>query len=652
MIKFGRETTGEFNQVENKEWLITNGIGGYASGTIAGSLSRGYHGLLVSAIKPPIDRRLYLAKLEETVKYMENSYPLSSNHWENNIIEPKGYLNIESFELQDSTPCWRFAFSDALIEKKVWMQQGENTTYVTYTVLRANDPICLSLSAIANNRVFHYTSEVNKPSKIQEIPNGIKCYFDESSSNPLSLVLKEAEINIKNEIFSNFYLNKEAERGLNALDHHVHVANFEITLKEGETACFTASTESSPSEFTNTKKQAIERSNQILSKWPHSNLLTNPDIRQLVLASDQFIVNRSTDGKSIIAGYHWFEDWGRDTMISLPGLALSIDRREDAKLILETFAKYVDQGMLPNRFPDLTETPEYNTIDATLWYFQAIRDYYKLTHDKNFIKELFPKLQEIISTHINGTRYNIHMDKNDGLLYGGEDGVQLTWMDAKVGNNVITPRIGKTVEVNALWYNALTTMSWLSKEINSLDIYSELANLCKSNFNKFWNDDKGYCYDVIEGPNGHEDLLRPNQIFCVSLPDQPFEDRYNIKIVNSCSEHLLTSHGLRSLAPFEIEYKNHYKGNSYQRDSAYHQGTVWSWLLGPFAIAHMKVFKNKSRASELLTPIMTHMTGAGIGTISEIFDASPPFKPKGCIAQAWSVGQILYALDFIESYKQ
>jgi predicted glycogen debranching enzyme len=363
------------------------------------------------------------------------------------------------------------------------------------------------------------------------------------------------------------------------------------------------------------------------------------------------------NGKTIIAGYHWFSDWGRDTMISLPGLTLATGRPEIARSILLTFAQYLDRGMLPNRFPDVGENPEYNTVDATLWYFEAIRAYHAVTCDDRLLNQLFPALEEIIDWHCKGTRYNIHLD-SDGLLYAGESGVQLTWMDAKVGNWVVTPRIGKPVEINALWYCALTTMSAIAQRIGKPYLhYENLAERARIGFQQFWNDSKGYCYDVInvngdDGLNGNDDTLRPNQIFAVSLPITPLLTSIQQKsIVDTCGRSLLTSYGLRSLSPDRANYCGHYGGDSYHRDRSYHQGTVWGWLLGPFVRGHLRVYQNPNQAQALLEPLSHHLKTAGVGNLSEIFDGNPPMRSRGCIAQAWTVAEVLQTWVFIQQYR-
>jgi predicted glycogen debranching enzyme len=376
-----------------------------------------------------------------------------------------------------------------------------------------------------------------------------------------------------------------------------------------------------------------------------------PDwVRQLVLAADQFIVQRGeTDGRgrSVIAGNHWFSDWGRDTMIALPGLALATGRHDVARNVLATFGEFVSQGMLPNRFPDGGELPEYNTVDATLWYVQALDEYFAATGDRTLIAELYPVLLDIVEAHLKGTRYRIHAD-TDGLLYAGETGVQLTWMDAKVGDWVVTPRIGKPVEINALWYRTLVVMASFAAQRGDALAERRFAmlagNALRSFRRRFWSKEHGYLADVVDGPSAVADYaLRPNQLFAVSLDGSLLESEQARAVVDICARELWTPVGLRSLAPREPGYVGRYAGGPRERDGAYHQGTVWAWLLGPFALAHWRVYRDAAAARGYLSGIAPHLREACIGQVSEIFDGDVPHRPEGCVAQAWSVAEVLRA---------
>jgi predicted glycogen debranching enzyme len=656
-IRFGREIGGDLSTLESREWLVTNGIGGYASGSAACSLTRGYHGLLVASLTPPTNRRVMLVKLDEKVTYRGVTYDLATNRWGGGAVAPEGYKNIQSFQLEGSIPLWIFACGDALIEKRIWMQRGLNTTFVAYTLASAVEPVSLSVSAIVDNRVFHNTGQVAWPVTVVGLPGGLKVLSPGGDARDLTVRMSSGTVSLGPELYSNFYLPGETARGLRDLDNHVHAATFNATLAGGATLHVLASTENDPSfdDASLDQRRSLDRT--LLADWQKTRVegaSPAPDwIKQFVLASDQFVVRRPSatqpDGMSVIAGYHWFDDWGRDTMISLPGLTLVTGRAPVAATILRTFSRYVSQGMLPNRFPGVGDTPEYNTIDATLWYFQAIRAYQEATGDDTLLSDLYPVLQEIIDFHVKGTRYQIKVDPTDGLLRGGQEGVQLTWMDAKVGDAVITPRIGKPVEVNALWYNALVAMANFSKRLGkSAAAYEALAAAARSGFDRFWNQTTGYCFDVLDGPRGNEALLRPNQLLAVSLPESPLSADRQYAVVAACSKALLTSYGLRSLALSEPMYQGIYTGDQLHRDGAYHQGTVWAWLVGTLIDAHLRVFKDPVAALRILAPLGDHLHAAGVGTASEIFDGDAPFAPKGCIAQAWSVAEILRSFDRIE----
>ncbi|MBR8833014.1 MAG: amylo-alpha-1,6-glucosidase [Stigonema ocellatum SAG 48.90 = DSM 106950] len=649
-INFGRETCCNLNIAETREWLVTNGIGGYASGTVAGLLTRRYHGLLVAALKPPLERTLLLTKLDETAFYDGRSYPLYANRWTSGSVDAEGLNHIERFQLEGTIPLWIFACADALLEKRVWMQPGANTTYIRYTLRRGTKPLLLTLKALVNYRDYHGSTQAGDwRMTINSVENKV-CVTAFAEAVPLYLLSSSGIISPVHDWYRGFDLAVERYRGLTDREDHLHAATFEVTLHEGESLTLVATTERNP-DLNGEAALEVRRTyeQKLMEIWKNSRPKETPDwVNHLVLAADQFVVNRSLpkepDGKTIIAGYHWFSDWGRDTMISLPGLTLSTGRPEIARSILRIFAKYIDQGMLPNRFPDAGEVPEYNTVDATLWYFEAIRLYYEATGDEDLIRELFPVLAEVINYHCHGTRYNIHLDQADGLLYAGVAGVQLTWMDAKVGDWVVTPRIGKPIEVNALWYNALRTMVKFARQIGKPhQEYEAIANLTESHFERFWNGAVGYCYDVLDTPHGDDPSLRPNQIFAVSLPESPLMPEQEKAVVEVCQRVLLTSHGLRSLTPDDTQYQGHYGGDQLQRDGAYHQGTTWGWLLGPFALAHLRVFQDPAKTRSFLQPMANHLYAAGVGSLSEIFDGDAPMTPRGCIAQAWTVAEVLRA---------
>ncbi len=658
LLDFGRELCGDLATAESREWLVTNGIGGFASGTIAGMLTRRYHGLLLAALEPPLGRTLLLAKIDETVEYegiypeSGRFYPLYVNRWANGTVEPNGHYSINRFHLEGTTPVWTFAFGNALLEKRIWMQPGANTTYIHYKLVRATGPLTLEAKTFINYRDYHGTTIMNDWAlDTAELANGL-CFQVHDQATPFYLLSDKVQMTPQYDWYEDFHLSVEEYRGQNDVqEDHLYAALLRAVLRPGESLTLVASTEPAPDldgARAYAERQAYETALLTQASSVHAVALPKA-VEQLVLAADQFIVKRPTardeNGRSVIAGYPWFSDWGRDTMIALPGLTLTTGRPEVAASILRTYAQFVDQGMLPNRFPDAGEHPEYNTVDATLWYFEALRATHAATGDEALVRELFPVLQEIILWHIRGTRYNIQMDEEDGLIFAGEEGVQLTWMDAKVDNWVVTSRIGKPVEINALWYNALCIIADFAEMLgeNAAE-YRALTKKVQAGFVRFWNDEMGYCYDVIDGPDaeGLDGSLRPNQLFAIALPHSPLNADQQRSIVDACGRHLVTAHGLRSLSADDKAYIGHYGGDRYKRDGAYHQGTVWGWLIGPFVSAHLRVYKDKIAARSYLESLLQHHIRAhAVGSLSEIFDGDAPFAPRGCVAQAWSVAEVL-----------
>jgi predicted glycogen debranching enzyme len=656
VVDFGREVCCDLPSAESREWLVTNGIGGYACGTIAGHQTRCYHGLLVAALHPPLGRTLLLAKLEESAQYNGLRFDLATNRWVGGAIRPDGFRNIERFHLEGSVPAWTFALADALLEKRIFMQSGANTTYVLYRLVRASAPVELSIKALVDYGAEHCTKAAgDQRMDIVPVEHGLRVTAFEGAA-PYYLLSASANAKPVHEWYRDFDLSVERARGLPDHTDHLFAGEFSVTLAPGDSLTMVASTAAAPSldgEATLASRQKQERA--LLDRFFTANLgiaqASPPAIRQLVLAADQFIATRPLDGaedaRTILAGYPWFGDWGRDTMVALPGLCLATGRPGLARNILRTYARFVSEGMLPNNFPRAGEGPQYNTVDAALWYFEAVREYFAATSDTGLLRELYPVLASIVDAYVHGTRHNIHVDLADGLLYAGELGVQLTWMDAKVGAYVVTPRIGKPVEVNALWLNAASTMAQFALVLGSPPKpYEELAQQARTGFDRFWISDKQFCFDVIDGPRGPGDndgVLRPNQIFAVSLPESPLTPERQRAVVDVCARELLTSFGLRSLGPKEPDYHGRYAGTVEERDGAYHQGTAWGWLIGPFAIAHLRVYQDAATAMSFLEPMFRHLQAAGLGTASEIFDGDAPFSPGGCIAQAWTVGETLRA---------
>lgn len=645
VIELDRSLCSDLQSAEQREWLVTNGIGSFASGTVASVLTRRYHGLLIAALNPPLGRTLLATRFDETITYGSKEYDLSVNRWEGDVENTVHPRLLDRFHLEGTTPVWSYTCADALIEKRIWMEQGVNTTYVKYDVIRASGPMSIALKALVNYRDYHSTTKAGDwHMGIDSVQHGLRINaFD--GAVPFYLLSDKARASPVHEWYRGYYLSQEAYRGLDAVEDHLQAGLFETTLEAGQSLTLVITTEASSERdgaAAYLRKTAYEE--ELFSRADFEN--APPRLRHLVLAADQFIVKRSTpdvpDGRSVLAGFPWFSDWGRDTMIALPGLTLCTGKPEVAADILRVFAQYVDQGMLPNRFPDAGEVPEYNTIDATLWYFEAVRAYHEATDDDTLVEDLFPVLDSIIKWHQKGTRYRIHVDPEDGLLFGGERGVQLTWMDAKVDDWVVTPRIGKPVEVNALWYHALRVMEGFAKRLKKPHApYTKAAELARDGFARFWNEETGYCYDVLDTSKGDDKSLRPNQLIAVSLKHAALSKEQQQSIVDVCARRLYTPHGMRSLEEAHSDFAPVYGGGPWERDGAYHQGTVWSWLMGPFVEAHYRVYGDAEQARSFITSLVRHMADHGMGSISEVFDGTAPFTPRGCVAQAWGVAEVL-----------
>jgi predicted glycogen debranching enzyme len=655
VVQFGAEFFSDLETAESREWLVTNGIGGYASGTLAGGMSRRYHGLLVAALRPPVGRTQLVAWIDEIVRYNGTEFALATHRWASGAIEPQGFQHIEGFRLEGTMPVWTYAIGDARLEKRIWMQRGANTTYVQYTMVQGSGSLEMKLKALVNYRDFHATTHAGDwRMSVEPIARGMRVVAFENAT-PFYLMSKETTCEARHEWYRDYLFAEEKKRGLDDREDHLFAALFHAKLDVGKSFGIVLTTEENAAlDAEPARMQSTDHESALLNA---ANLIKNEAgtiskelLRQLVLAADQFVVKRALpdqpDGRSVIAGYHWFADWGRDSMIALPGLTLATGRSDVARQILLAFARYVDGGMLPNNFPDSGGRPEYNTVDAALWYFEAVRQYFAVTNDKSTLQKFFPVLAGIVDAHVRGTRYQIHVDSADGLLYAGESGVQLTWMDAKVGDWVVTPRTGKAVEINALWINALETMAGFARTLEkSSDTYDGLSRKARDSFQKFWNPQRGCCYDVIDVPGqGNDASMRPNQIFAVALPVSPLTLEQQKDVVDVCAKHLLTPYGLRSLAPGEPGYQGHYGGGQRERDGAYHQGTAWGWLLGPFAVAHFRVYDDRAAALRLFDPIDAAMRSYGVGSLAEIYHGDMPFTPDGCIAQAWSIGEVLRAL--------
>jgi len=607
----------------------------------------------VAALEPPGKRTLLLAKLDETCTYLGSTHDLATNRWASGAIDPHGYRNIERFYLDGTTPVWHFAFAGALVEKRITMALGLNETFVRYRVLRAAAPVAFSVRAVVDHRDHHGVTRAGELPKVTAAAGAIEVRFA-GADDILYLQANCGGAIVANEWYRAFDLPRERERGLRDREDHVHAATFEFTLEPGQSAHIRAgSVEAAPVNYEDAFEARRTHEAELLAAWrnaqPGANTHNEAAVAQLVLAADQFIVARPSaehpDGKTVIAGYHWFGDWGRDTAISLPGLSLATGRPEIARAILTTFAGYVDGGMLPNVIPGPGEVPQYNTVDAALWYIEAVRAFQETTGDDGELGVLYDACVAIVAGYRTGTRFGIRMDPLDGLIIAGQTGVQLTWMDAKYGDRVVTPRIGKPVEINALWYNALRSLAFFSRRLKrDGTAYDALADRVRAGFARYVLPGIAGLADVIDGPDGDDTSFRPNQIFAAALPYSPLEADLLRKVVDACGRELLTSHGLRSLAPSDPQYIGIYGGSPEKRDLAYHQGTVWAWLLGPYASAYVRAYGDRQAASVLLDPLLESLGAYGLGTLGEIANGDAPFAWNGAIAQAWSVAEVLRAL--------
>ncbi|MHB1676206.1 MAG: amylo-alpha-1,6-glucosidase [Sulfuriferula sp.] len=661
-IRFGREVCNDLAQAERREWWLTNGRGAYAAGTIAGTLTRRYHGLLVAPIDPPLGRSLLFAKADATLLDGNYSWPLYSNRWGEGDIDPAGYLHIESFYLEGRMPVWRFACGDVVIEQRIWMEHGKDTTCIAWRRLAGGSdrPLSLHVALLANARDFHAVSAPGAFAPTVTLDANV-LHVEQPERFRLSVGVHGGRIEQDATWIEHFNLSVEHERGLEDQDNHLRVGIAHLELLSGNWCGVVGSL--STGDLPNLEESMLHHQNRDASLLSHacakSPALNNTPawIDQLVLAADSFIIARPLpdlpDAESVIAGYPWFGEWGRDTMIALPGLTLATGRYDTAKHVLEAFTHHVDQGMLPNWFPSPEQTPQYNTADASLWFIEAWRAYVEVTGDSDSLARAMPALTAIIAAHRIGARHGISEDPADGLLRAGEPGLALTWMDARFDGHAFTPRIGKPVEINALWYNALRSMANFNVQLGlNPQVYASLADRVATSFTRFTPADGDALFDVIDGPDGNDASLRPNQILAVSLRHSALDANRQRSVVAVCGRYLLTSYGLRTLAPNDPRHQPYYQGGVVNRDNAYHQGTAWTWLLGHYALAEYRVTGDAKLAQFRLTSIADHLRDAGLGSVSEIFDSAPPHTPRGAPAQAWSVACVLEAWCRLEHIRR
>jgi len=656
-----------------QEFLATNGLGTYASAGLWGENSRKYHGLFVCALNPPVERTVMLSRIDEVIAVSDAApVELATNLWRD-AVAPQGFRLIAQFAIYPS-PTWVYQLEGGTLIKQIALIPGKQQAVVGYTWLSdSGKSASIELALLANYRSFHAETRGAEHWLFEQNESagkvGVKA-FDSAQELVIRFDRDRATYRRDPLWYWGYRWPRETERGLNDAEDCHRLGFVQATIEPG----------ASLSLVVELGAQAPERVDQTISSiaqamqkvWAHQKDLLqragNPQDapqRQLVIAADQFIVRRdSTGGASVIAGYHWFNDWGRDSMISLPGLVLATGRSEVARSILGTFAKYESEGMLPNNFPDSGETPAYNTSDATLWWAWALYQYHKETGDLKFVSEQLPDLDRVVEWHKKGTRHNLHLDSTDALITGGEPGVQLTWMDAKVGDFVVTPRQGKAVEICALWYNFLKVLSEMYRkcidggmlsdlaagEAKVLE-YEALASQTAKGMAKFWNEQQGCLYDVISETGDKDGSIRPNQLIALSLPFVAFSQEQGRQILSVVEKDLYTPFGMRTLSANHSAYRGVYgcgkaQANQYDRDVTYHQGTAWPWLFGPWVEARLYVYgetaENAEQTLHMLESVTRHLSGdAGLGSISEIFDGNEPYVARGCIAQAWSVAELL-----------
>jgi predicted glycogen debranching enzyme len=664
-VALPRERDARVDTLISREWLVTNGLGGYASNTLANVPTRRYHGLLVAALPNPLGRVVMLTDVSERVRLPDGTaVTLTGQEQTGSGLELPAADRIAEFRLEMGLPVWRYELGGAVLEKRVWMPCQQNSVYLRYRLLEGPASLRLNLRPALNFR------EVELPvSRPLRAPYVLTALFDrlEIGVEPLipslrlRLIGQHGAFTIEPRTFEERLYRVEARRGYADTGDLWSPGYFRIDLQAQGEVTLIASTEPWATMHALSAEAAHqaehERRRRLLARVPEP-LQAGPPA-ELVLAADAFVITpgyraedvaqRRAAGdelRSVIAGYHWFTDWGRDTMIALEGLTLATGRHREAGEILRTFAQYVHEGLIPNMFPNGSSAGHYNTADATLWFFHAVDRYVCTTGDHATLRELLPTLRAIAQHHLRGTLFGIHIDPADGLLTQGQEGVQLTWMDAKVDGWVVTPRRGKAVELNALWYNALRLLEqWVGAEEGAAAAasYARHAERAYEAFNRrFWFDDGGYLYDVVDGESGADTALRPNQVLAISLPHAVLDRQRWEALLTVVRDQLLTPVGLRSLAPGHPDYRENYHGDLRTRDAAYHQGTVWPWLIGPFIDAWLKTWPDDiAGARRCLDGLITHLDDFGVGSIAEIFDAEAPFTARGCIAQAWSVAEVL-----------
>jgi predicted glycogen debranching enzyme len=648
----------------SREWLVTNGLGGYSSNTVVGVSTRSYHGLLIASLPAPLGRMNLLTAVSEQVRLPDGkTVRLGGAEYTGGRIELESSYLLD-FCLDAGLPVWRYEIGGAVVEKRLWMPHNQNTVLIRYRLLEGSGTIRIKLLPTVHFRSYDapVSAPLNGPFRLQVVDGRVELL----NQNPQPILRMRVDgektaFTVEGRLLRELLYRIEADRGYASSGELYTPGYFRADLRQDHPVTLIGSTESwqlldalPPNE-----SELAEHERRVRLLAAAHVAIGDSVAAELILAADQFLITpagrieemtraRATgdEARTVIAGYHWFTDWGRDTMISLEGLTLVTGRHAEAGSILRTFAHYVHEGLIPNFFPDGQTEGVYHTADATLWFFQALHRYLSVTHDRATLRLLLPKLLEIVRRHQQGTLFGIGVDPHDGLLRQGAPGYQLTWMDAKVGDWVVTPRRGKAVEINALWYNALCLLrGWLEEEEAAQEAAALAASIdqLRASFNaRFWNAATGYLFDVVDGEQGDDPACRPNQVLAISLTHPVLDQSRWEAVMGVVREKLLTPVGLRSLAPGHPDYKSRYFGDLRARDAAYHEGTVWAWLIGPFIDAWLRLYPDRrTEARHFLEGLVPHLGEACIGSVSEIFDAVEPYAPRGCIAQAWSVAEML-----------
>jgi predicted glycogen debranching enzyme len=664
-LPFDPRSLADDERQRAREWLVTNGLGGYATGTLAGLTTRRYHGLLVAALPAPVGRVVMVSRLLERLRAPDGTVTWLGGDGPLDVPEPGLRPSpLQAFRLEAGLPVWTWDADGVVIERRLWMARFQNTVYVQYRLLDAPGPVRLAVRPALAGRPHEApvdAATAMRPS-LTATPDGLEVHLG-ADLPPVRMTVEGASataFTLDAVTGRGLPFSVEASRGYTARGDAWSPGYFRITLVPGVAATIALSTESWDAVRAHAAEDAhqaeLERRRRLLAlggPGPADEVTAS-----LMLAADQFVIAPATrtgdmararaagdEPRSVIAGYHWFTDWGRDTMIALEGLTLCTGRATEARDILLTFARYFRDGLIPNLFPEGTHEGLYHTADATLWFFHALDRYATATGDLDTVRAILPALDESIAAHRRGTRFGIGVDPGDGLLRQGAEGYQLTWMDAKVDGWVVTPRRGKAVEINALWFNALRLLDAWHSTLSVPDAAGlrALADQAKASFNaRFWDGERGHLRDVVDGPEGDDPACRPNQLFAMTLRHPVLAPERWAPVLAVVEQRLLTPVGLRSLDPGHPDYKPRYDGDLRSRDAAYHQGTVWGWLIGPFVDAWLRVHPERpAEARRFLMGLAAHLDDGCVGSVSEIFDAEPPYTPRGCIAQAWSVAELL-----------